>query len=189
MGWLYTVGLFLADYLTVEPWVRHFGVWTLATFNWICHLPYDLEGGLFIANMNAIDPPACTIGVFGCICRGGVVGWKALISPIPGLGEACIHGVFMTVLLVAGSYSSPPLSLAGEWLYTIGPVLEDYSPYAVAASWSTCGLFCHWSQCSVLADTVVVFAIGNQRGVSHLPRRRSLLGFNALQLGLHTSVA
>jgi len=27
-------------------------------------------------------------------------------------GEACIHGVFMTVLLVAGSYSSPPLSLA-----------------------------------------------------------------------------
>ena len=52
-------------------------------------------------------------------------------------GEACIHGVFMTVLLVAGSYSSPPLSLAGEWLYTIGPVLEDYSPYAVAASWST----------------------------------------------------
>ena len=35
-------------------------------------------------------------------------------------GEACIHGVFMTVLLVAGSYSSPPLSLAGEWLYTIG---------------------------------------------------------------------
>ena len=24
--------------------------WRWATFNWICHLPYDLEGGLFIEN-------------------------------------------------------------------------------------------------------------------------------------------
>ena len=27
------------------------GRWaTFNTFNWICHLPYDLEGGLFIAD-------------------------------------------------------------------------------------------------------------------------------------------
>ena len=26
--------------------------------------------------------------VGGCICRGGVVGWKALISPIPGLYDS-----------------------------------------------------------------------------------------------------
>ena len=37
-------------------------------------------------------------------------------------GEACIHGVFMTVLLVAGSYSSPPLSLAG---YTFACLVCD----------------------------------------------------------------
>ena len=35
----------------------------------------------------------------------------------------------MTVLLVAGSYSSPPLSLAGEWLYTIG--LRTHAAYAI----------------------------------------------------------
>ena len=49
--------------------------------------------------------------------------------------ELLVHGVFMTVLLVAGSYSSPPLSLAvaedgSLYMFALEDPWVGYTPWA-----------------------------------------------------------